>query len=260
MSEARPRVAVLGASKEAGTGWVIAERLAGEGCAVTVGARTAGSLAALAAAIGGHGVCCDATREDEVAAFAAAAAAGGPLAAAILVAGEGVRGTIDAIPDAELERALRLNLVAPVYFLRHFARHLADGGGLVLMSSIAATNPWPGYFAYGAAKAGLQALVGYAALEYAPRRVRVNAVVPGPIRTSTASALFSNEHLRAALEREVPLGSTASTEAVAEAAIWLALRAASITGECLHVDGGMHLRRPPFPDELQAALEKSKTS
>ena len=260
MSDARPRVAVLGASKEGGTGWMIAERLARDGCAVTVGARTADSLAKLAAAIGGRAVCCDATQEPEVAAFAAAAAADGPLSAAILVAGEGVRGTIDAIPDAELDRALRLNLVAPVYFLRHLARRMADGGGLVLMSSIAATNPWPGYFAYGAAKAGLQSLVGYGALEYAPRGIRVNAVVPGPIRTPSASALFENEHLRAALEREVPLGRTASTEAVTEAAVWLALRAPSVTGECLHVDGGMHLRRPPFPDELQAALEKRRTS
>jgi NAD(P)-dependent dehydrogenase (short-subunit alcohol dehydrogenase family) len=258
MSGTPPRVAVLGASKEQGTGWAIAEWLARAGCSVTVGARGTEAIRRLAAQIGGRAVGCDATKVSDVEAFAAAAAADGPLDAAILVAGEGVQGTIDAIPEAELERALRLNLVAPVYFLRHHARRMADGGGLVLMSSVAATNPWPGYFSYGAAKAGVQALVRYAALEYAPRRIRVNAVIPGPIRTPTASPLFSNDHLREALLREVPLGATATTADVADACGWLALGAAAITGECLHIDGGMHLRRPPFPEELQAALQKSR--
>ena len=259
MDEVRPRVAVLGASKEGGTGWAIAELLARQGCDVTVGARSTGEITRLASALGGRAVTCDATRESDVEAFAAAAASDGPLAAAILVAGEGVRGSIDAIDPAEFERSIRLNLVAPVYFLRHLARHLADGGGLVLMSSIAASNPWPGYFSYGAAKAGVETLVRYGALEYGPRGIRVNAVVPGPIRTSTDSVLFSNIFLREALEREVPLGQTAAVDEVAEAAVWLALHARSVTGESLRVDGGMHLRRPPFPDELQAALEKSKT-
>jgi NAD(P)-dependent dehydrogenase (short-subunit alcohol dehydrogenase family) len=169
-----------------------------------------------------------------------------------------VRGFIDEISDSELQRALALNLIGPVYFIRHVARRMKDGGSLVLMSSIAATNPWPGYFSYGTAKAGLQTLVRYAALEYAPRRIRVNAVIPGPIATPTASALFSNEALRDALYREVPLGRTAMTDEVAEATVWLATRARSITGECLHIDGGMHLRRPPFPEDLQAALQGRK--
>lgn len=254
------RVAVLGASKEGGTGWVIAQMLAQQGCAVTVGARNAAGATRLASVIGGRAVTCDATRESDVQAFASAAAAEGSIDAAIMVAGEGVRGTIDAIAPEEFERAINLNLVAPVYFLRHLARQLVDGGGLVLMSSIAASNPWPGYFSYGAAKAGVENLVQYAALEYAPRGIRVNAVVPGPIRTPTASALFANDHLRAALEREVPLGRTAKVNEVAEAAVWLALHARSVTGELLRVDGGMHLRRPPFPDELQAALRASETS
>jgi enoyl-[acyl-carrier-protein] reductase (NADH) len=48
------------------------------------------------------------------------------------------------------------------------------------------------------------------------------------------------------------------TDEVAEATVWLATRARSITGECLHIDGGMHLRRPPFPEDLQAALQGRK--
>lgn len=258
----RGSAVVLGASKEGGTGWVIAERIAAAGLRVTVGARKQEGIEKLARLIDGGAVACDVTSERQVEAMAQAAVAlGGSelLDVAILAAGEGVRGFIDDISEPELQRALALNLIGPVYFIRHMARRMKDGGSIVLMSSIAATNPWPGYFSYGAAKAGLQTLVQYAALEYAPRRIRVNAVIPGPIATPTASPLMSNPSLREALLREVPLGQTAMTDEVAEATVWLATRARSITGECLHVDGGMHLRRPPFPDELQAALQRSPT-
>lgn len=202
---------------------------------------------------------CDVTVEAQVEAFAEAAvrAGSGPIDAAILVAGEGVRGQIDDIGESEWQRAIALNLTGPVYFVRHVARRMRDGGSIVLMSSIAATNPWPGYFSYGSAKAALQALVKYAALEYASRGIRVNAVIPGPIETPTASATLSDPNLRKAVFREIPLGRTATTKEVAAAAVWFATGAPWITGECVHVDGGMHLRRPPFPDELQTALRQS---
>jgi NAD(P)-dependent dehydrogenase (short-subunit alcohol dehydrogenase family) len=252
-------VVVLGASKEGGTGWCIAEKLSKQSGHITVGARHREGIEKLAQTIRGTAVTCDVTVESEVEAMAlqASQASHGPIDSAVLVAGEGVSGNIDDISDSELRRALNLNLLGPVYFLRHMARRMNNGGSIVLMSSIAATNPWPGYFAYGAAKAGLQSLVKYAALEYASKGIRVNAVIPGPIRTSSASDVFSNVNLRNAMFREMPLGRTVNTEEVADAVAWFATGAPWITGECVHVDGGMHLRRPPFPDELQAALRQT---
>jgi NAD(P)-dependent dehydrogenase (short-subunit alcohol dehydrogenase family) len=251
---------VLGASKEGGTGWAIARLLSRTFRHVTVAARSREGLVKLAGEINATAVGCDVTVEAQVEEMAEAAvkAAGGKIDAAVLVAGEGVRGYIDDIPDAELQRALSLNLVGPVYFLRHMARRMNEGGSLVLMSSIAATNPWPGYFSYGCAKAALQTLVRYAALEYAPRGIRVNAVIPGPIQTPTASSTLANPALRNVVFGEIPLGRTATAQEVAEAAAWFAGSPSWITGECLHVDGGMHLRRPPFPDEMQAALRESQ--
>ena len=249
---------VLGASKEGGTGWAIARLLSKAYQHITIGARNQDGLTKLAQEIAATPVACDVTLEAQVQAMAEAAvrAANGRIDTAVLVAGEGVRGYIDTILDAELQRALSLNLLGPVYFLRHMARRMNDGGTIVLMSSIAATNPWPGYFSYGCAKAALQALVKYAALEYAPRGIRVNAVIPGPIQTPTASSTLSNPALREVVFGEIPLGRTATTDEVAEATVWLASAAPWITGECIHVDGGMHLRRPPFPDEMQAALRE----
>jgi NAD(P)-dependent dehydrogenase (short-subunit alcohol dehydrogenase family) len=251
---------VLGASKEGGTGWAIAELLRKYYSHVTVGARGRGGIEKLAAAIGATAVPCDVTSEEQVQAFAEAAvkAGHGPIDTAILVAGEGVRGYIDDIEESELRRSVDLNLIGPVYFLRHVTRRMRHGGSIVLMSSIAARRPWPGYFAYGSAKAALETLVEYAALEFAPKGIRVNAVIPGPIETPTASAALSNPRLRQAMFREIPLGRTANTLEVAEAAVWFAMSAPWITGECLHVDGGMHLRRPPFPDELKAALDNPR--
>jgi NAD(P)-dependent dehydrogenase (short-subunit alcohol dehydrogenase family) len=251
---------VLGASKEGGTGWAIAEVLAKQGLKVTVGARRREGIDKLAQAIGGTPVTCDVTSESQVEAMAEVAAGNSPIDTAILAAGEGVRGNIDSIAESELQRSLALNLLGPVYFLRHMARRMKDGGSIVLMSTIAATNPWPGYFAYGCAKAAVQTLVKYAALEYAPRGIRVNAVIPGPIQTPTASSILSNPSLRTALFREIPLGRTATTQEVAAAVAWFATGAGWITGECLHIDGGMHLRRPPHPDELQAALQQGSAN
>jgi NAD(P)-dependent dehydrogenase (short-subunit alcohol dehydrogenase family) len=258
MTDGHGPVVVLGASREGGTGWAIAEALSRQGRHVTVGARTRAGIDRLAAQIDGTATACDATVEGDVARFVdAAVAARGPLESAVLVAGEGVVGNIDDMPEAEFERCLRLNLYAPVYFVRHAARRLRDGGSIVLMTSIAATNPWQGYFAYGAAKAAVHALVGYAALEYAPRRIRVNAVCPGPIETAEAAErLRRNPHVAEALTRETPLGRRATAAEVAEAVAWLALGAPAITGEWLQVNGGLHLRRPPSAAEMSAAAQR----
>lgn len=261
MNECHGNTLVLGASREGGTGWAIAEALAKDGHHVTVGARSREGIERLAARIGGTAVACDATVETDVARLLdAAVAARGPLDAAVLVAGEGVIGNIDDMPRAEFERCLQLNFHAPVYFVRHAARRLRDEGSIVLMSSIAATNPWQGYFAYGAAKAAVHALVRYAALEYAPRRIRVNAVCPGPIETAEAAErLHRNPNVAEALTREVPLGRRPTTAEVAEAVTWFAMRAGAITGEWLRVDGGLHLRRPPSPQEMGAAVQRDAT-
>ncbi len=250
---------VLGASVKDGTGWATATRLAGMGAHVTVGARRIAGVSELARHIGGHAIACDVTVEAQVEAMVAAAVetAGADLDIAVLAAGEGVSGTIDAIPAEEFERCLALNYVGAVYFVRHAARRMKPGGSIVLMSSIAATNPWPGYFAYGCAKAALQMLVQYAALEYAPRGIRVNAVCPGPV-----AALPGAQPMPAAISQLIdgamPLRKRVTPDEVAQAVAWLATGASSTTGDMIHLDGGLHLGRPPYPEEIKAALANGR--
>jgi NAD(P)-dependent dehydrogenase (short-subunit alcohol dehydrogenase family) len=257
MTEPRLRAAVLGASEEGGTGWAIAQALATRGYAVTVGARRKEGIDRLAAQIGGQAIVADATLEEDVQQFFAGATGDGALDCAVLVAGAGVVGLIDDIPAEIFAHSMQLNFEAPFFFVRHAARQMNDNGSIVLMSSIAATNPWHGYFSYGCAKSAVQTLVRYAALEYAPRGIRVNAVCPGPIATPAAGHLLDHPRAGPIVAGEVPLGRCARPDEVAEAVAWLGTSPGWITGETIHTDGGMFLRRPPNVGELKAAMTSS---
>jgi NAD(P)-dependent dehydrogenase (short-subunit alcohol dehydrogenase family) len=250
------RAAILGASEEGGTGWAVAKAVAAQGAKLTLGARRREGLERLAAELGGAAVTADATVEADVERFIAEAAKDGPLTSAVLVAGAGVQGLIEDIPAEVLANCMRLNFEAPLYFIRHAARRMADHGSIVLISSIAANNPWPGYVAYGAAKAAMQTLVRYAALEYGPRGIRVNAVCPGPISTPAAARLVEHPRAGPIVAAEAPLGRVARPEEVAEAIAWLCTSPGWITGEIIHTDGGMFLRRPPNVHELAAAMAR----
>ena len=96
----------------------------------------------------------------------------------------------------------------------------------------------------------------YAALELGPRGIRVNAVCPGPIQTPAAASLLENAAARVVMDKEIPLGRPVLPQEVAEAILWFAKGASGVTGECMHVDGGMHLRRPPDAGDLRAAMSK----
>ena len=257
MADSMKRALVLGASVPGGTGWTTAEALAARGLTVTVAARRLQETEALARSIDGHALRCDAKVEADIEALAeqACAAMGGEIDVAVLAAGEGIGGTIDTISDEDFQHALTLNYVSGVYFIRHMARRMAPGGSIILMSTIAADRAWPGYFAYGCAKAALETLVRYAALEYAPRGIRVNAVAPGPIAAvaGTAAAKMP-EALSQLIDGSMPLGRRVTQQEVADAVAWLAIGATSTTGDILSLDGGMHLGRPPYPHEIRAAL------
>ena len=250
------RAVVLGASEEGGTGWTIAQALAAQNMHVHVGARRVAGIKKLAAEISGTAQVCDATEEDQIADFMAQAAREGPIDCAVLAAGAGVGGLIDDIAPDVLQACMRLNFEAPLYFIRHAARHMQDGGAIILISSIAANNPWPGYVAYGCAKAAVQTLVRYAALEYGARGIRVNAVCPGPISTPASAHIRNNPRANAIISREVPLGRVVTPQEVAETVAWLGTSPGWITGEIIHTDGGMFLRRPPNTAELKEALSE----
>lgn len=143
--------------------------------------------------------------------------------------------------------ALAVNLVGPWAIARAAAaRMIADGvpGSIVNVTSILAFEPLGAGGAYGAAKAGLEALTKVMALELARYGIRVNAVAPGHTATPMN---YSAEDLAAGPPAPpvIPLGRAARSEEIAETIAFLADRATYVTGASLLVDGGLALASGP---------------
>lgn len=148
------------------------------------------------------------------------------------------------ITPAILERTLAVNLGA-LFWLTQAALPLFErqGQGCVLVTS-SVTGPrvaYPGLSHYAASKAGVNGFIRNAALELAPRGIRVNGVEPGMIRT-LAMANLGDAELSQRIAGHVPLGRLGEPADIAGAMLFLASDAASyITGQTIVVDGGATL-------------------
>jgi NAD(P)-dependent dehydrogenase (short-subunit alcohol dehydrogenase family) len=241
---------VLGASAEGGTGWAIAEALAAAGAKVVVGARSMGPLQKLADKIGGLAVQCDAASEADVQALAQAALdTYGQLDIAVNSAGLPVMGLIADSEIGNLQSAMEVNYYGQFYFTKYMARAIGHDGSIVFISSMSTTHPVFPHFAYACAKSASDCLVRYAALEYGPRRIRVNSILPGAIKSDMAKEAFDNPAMEAIYAREIPLGRIGLPEDFANAVLWLA-GPAYVTGLNLQVNGGNALTRMPYLSEL----------
>jgi NAD(P)-dependent dehydrogenase (short-subunit alcohol dehydrogenase family) len=197
-------------------------------------------------------VVADVTRADSLQRAVAAAcdAFGG---VDVLHANAGVPGAgtaLDTTP-AEWRRALDVNLTGVWLSIRAALPAMIErgGGSIVTTASAAALAGVPGIAAYSAAKGGVVALTRQVAIDYAPRRVRANAICPGTVRTPLVERTYLDRaggDLAAAEAqlrrggREYPLGRLGRPEEVAALVAFLASDdAAWITGAAYPVDGGV---------------------
>ena len=156
---------------------------------------------------------------------------------------------------AEWRRIVDVCLTGSFLVLKHAGRRVADGGALVSLTSLNARQPGTGLAAYCASKAGLVALTEVAALELAPRRVRVNAVAPGLVVTPLTAPAMDIPGVRDSYVENTPLGRPGEPDEIAAAIRFLLSDdAAWITGETLDINGGAHLMR--YPD-LVGLVEKA---
>ena len=139
------------------------------------------------------------------------------------------------------ERTIAVNLTGSFAFARAVLPELVKTrGALVLVASIAVTQPRPGAAAYAASKAGVATLARAVALEYADQGVRVNSVSPGWIDTAMAAPMLERSSLRGRIEQSIPVGRVAAPEEVAAAIAWLlSSESAYVTGADLVIDGGL---------------------
>jgi NAD(P)-dependent dehydrogenase (short-subunit alcohol dehydrogenase family) len=144
--------------------------------------------------------------------------------------------------DAEWDQVVATNLTGTFETLRAAARALAPGGRILVTASTAGmrTDPMVSY-AYVSTKAAILNLVRQAALEFAPRGIRVNAVAPGPFkgtRIGDGSTEISVE-AEAMWASTIPLGRMGSMDEIQGPMLFLISPAASfVTGAVLAVDGG----------------------
>lgn len=146
------------------------------------------------------------------------------------------------IKDRQIDDVFGANLRGAFGIVRAAAKKnvVVDGGALIFMSSVAAVCGRPALAAYCAAKAGLNGLVRAASIELAPRRIRVNAIDAGAVRTAMHDNFVGsvNAEAQEEYERFHPLGF-GEAEDVANLAVYL-LGAGGrwITGANLAIDGG----------------------
>lgn len=130
---------------------------------------------------------------------------------------------------------------------------MSDGGGLITLTYAGAERVIPGYNVMGVAKAALEASVRYLAADLGSRKIRVNAISAGPVRTLAGSAIGSARHIFRWSAAAAPLGENAGLDDIGRAALFLLSPLASgVTGEVLHVDGGVHAVAMPRPDQTPA--------
>ncbi|CDR01358.1 SDR family NAD(P)-dependent oxidoreductase [Streptomyces iranensis] len=142
----------------------------------------------------------------------------------------------------QFEKVHAINLRGVWAAMKHELRHMRTqgSGAIVNCSSLGGLVGIPGRASYHSTKHGVIGLTTSAALEYAPRGIRINAICPGTIDTPMVSDMIAKGELdRAEAEANQPINRLGTAEEMAQAVLWLCSDAASfVVGVSLPVDGG----------------------
>jgi NAD(P)-dependent dehydrogenase (short-subunit alcohol dehydrogenase family) len=226
-------VAVTGAAR--GIGLAIAERLAAEGARLTLLDRDEPRLDGATIRV--------VDINDREAVFAAFSE---PLDA--LVANAGIGGGNEAGENDRFDEIVQTNLYGTYWCVRAAEPLLADGGRIVVTSSILARIGVAGYTGYCASKAALLGLVRSLAAELAPRRIQVNAICPGWVDTDMTRlglSLFeglTQEEAWEVAKQEVPLRRMSDPSEIAGTVAWLLSDdSVGVTGQAIDQNNGAYM-------------------
>jgi len=163
----------------------------------------------------------------------------GPIYGLVNNAAQGSDGALALMPNAQIERLIRVNTLSPIVLTKYVVRHMmADGGGRVVnVASIVGFTGYSGLSVYSATKASLIGFTRSLAREVGRRGVNVNAVAPGFLDTEMTQGLDGER--REQVARRSALGRFPEVDDVADAVEFLlGSKAKSITGTVLTVDAG----------------------
>jgi 3-oxoacyl-[acyl-carrier protein] reductase len=233
---------VTGAS--GGLGSAIASALAGQGARLAVSGSNAEKLEGFRSGLGGEHVALPCDLSDGAAVDAlvpqAVEALGGKLDILVNNAGITRDNLAMRMKDEEWDAVIRVNLEAAFRLMRAAAKPMmkARFGRIISVTSVVAVTGNPGQANYVAAKAGLIGLSKALAQELATRGITVNTIAPGFMTSAMTEAL--NDQQRDRILSRIPMGAMGSGEDIGAAAVYLASREAGyVTGQTLHVNGGM---------------------
>ena len=232
---------VTGAS--GGIGSEIAKALAGQGARLALSGSNVEKLTAFAATLPGDHVCipCDLSNAESVEALIpAAVAALGKLDILVNNAGITRDNLAMRMKDEEWDAVIRVNLEAAFRLMRAACKPMmkARFGRIITISSVVGTTGNPGQVNYAAAKGGLVAMSKSLGQELASRNITVNCVAPGFIATPMTEVL--PEAQKEALNARIPMGRMGQGADIGAAVAYLASKEAGyVTGQTLHVNGGM---------------------
>lgn len=160
----------------------------------------------------------------------------------ILVNNAGITkdGLLMKMTEEDFDRVVDINLKGTFHCIRFLSRQMMKqrSGRIINLSSVVGVSGNAGQANYAASKAGVIGLTKSAAKELASRNITVNAVAPGFIQTDMTTVL--PDQVKEHIKTQIPLGSFGSPEDVAHTVAFLASEEARyITGQVIHVDGGM---------------------
>ncbi len=226
-----------------GLGGAIARRLHAQGATVALSGTRAEALEALAAELGERAVvtpCNLADKESVEALVPAAEEKLGGLDILVNNAGVTKDNLFLRLKDEDWDSVIAINLTAAFRLSRAAVKSMMRRryGRIISIGSVVGTTGNPGQGNYAASKAGLIGMSKALAAEVASRNITVNVVAPGFIESPMTQAL--NEKQREGILADVPMGRLGSGDDVAAAVAYLAsAEAGYITGQTLHINGGM---------------------
>src|SRR5438034_9253977 len=233
---------VTGAS--GGLGSAIATALAGQGARLAVSGSNVDKLESFRSSLGGDHVAIGCNLSDGAAVDQlvprAVEALGGKLDILVNNAGVTRDNLLMRMKDEEFEEVIRINLEPAFRLMRAAARPMMNArfGRIISITSVVGVTGNPGQANYVASKAGIIGLIKTLGAEYAKRNVTANCIAPGFIKTPMTDAL--NDKQRETILTKVPAARLGTPEDIAAAAVYLASNeAAYVTGQTIHVNGGM---------------------
>nr|WP_121272053.1 glucose 1-dehydrogenase [Pedobacter schmidteae] len=242
MKNLKDKVAVI-TGGNSGIGCAAAKKLKEHGANVVITGRRKEAVEKAAAELKVTGLIADQSKLSDIENLAAQVKARfGKVDILLVNAGITKFSTIELIEESQFDEMMDVNFKGAYFTLSRFIPLLNDGASVIMLSSTSATISPPGASVYAASKAALNAVVKIAALELASRKIRVNAVSPGPIATEIMNKIGLDETLENQLIQSIPVGRMGTAEEVANMIHYLASEEASfLTGANFLVDGGQSI-------------------